>query len=60
MHRRSQNIRLAQLAAGTLVTLALVSIHAASFCARPVIFYTDGMSAQQLQQLEEIQKPIHS
>ncbi|WP_417385343.1 hypothetical protein [Gimesia sp.] len=38
----------------------LLSIHAAPFCARSLKFCTDGMSDQQRQQLEEIQKPIHS
>lgn len=38
----------------------LLSMHATPFCARSVKFCTDGMSDQQLQQLEEIQKPIHS
>lgn len=36
----------------------LISIHAAPFCARPVQFCIDGMTDQQLQQLEIVQKPI--
>lgn len=38
----------------------LLSIDAAPFCARSVQFCIDGMTDQQLQQLEVIQKPIHS
>ncbi|WP_298869328.1 hypothetical protein [uncultured Gimesia sp.] len=36
----------------------LISIHAAPFCARPVQFCIDGMTDQQLQQLDVVQKPI--